>query len=106
MSESGPSVTNDVAEATEASLLERLRRGFAGRLEVARELGRGGMAIVFLAEDLRHHRPVALKVLRPELGAAFGADRSGARSASWPSCSTPISCRSSTRVRSTGCGTS
>ncbi len=40
-----------------------------------RELGRGGMATVYLAEDLKHHRSVAIKVLRPELAAAVGADR-------------------------------
>src|SRR5262245_54433002 len=42
---------------------------------VVRELGRGGMATVYLAQDLRHRRQVALKVLRPELSASFGADR-------------------------------
>ena len=42
---------------------------------VERELGQGGMAVVFLAEDLKHHRLVALKVLKPELSAALGSDR-------------------------------
>lgn len=45
------------------------------RYRIERELGRGGMATVFLAEDLRHRRRVAFKVLRPELAAAVGADR-------------------------------
>src|SRR6059036_3867528 len=56
-------------------LLETLRDALAGRYAVERELGRGGMATVFLAEDLKHHRPVAIKVLHPELAAALGADR-------------------------------
>src|SRR5262245_5651697 len=47
----------------------------AGRYRIERELGRGGMAVVFLAEDLRHHRPVAIKVLLPELAALLGAER-------------------------------
>ncbi len=40
-----------------------------------RELGRGGMATVYLARDLRHDRPVALKVLHPELAHALGPER-------------------------------
>src|SRR5216683_4133136 len=47
--------------------------GSAYRLE--RELGHGGMATVYLAQDLKHDRLVALKVLRPELAAALGAER-------------------------------
>lgn len=47
----------------------------ADRYAVDREVGHGGMAWVFLAQDLKHHRPVAVKVLRPELGAAIGAER-------------------------------
>ncbi|MGE5926301.1 MAG: serine/threonine-protein kinase, partial [Gemmatimonadota bacterium] len=45
------------------------------RYVIRRELGRGGMAVVYLADDLRHDRPVAIKVLLPELAAAIGADR-------------------------------
>ena len=56
-------------------LLPTLRYALAGRYAVERELGRGGMATVFLAEDLKHHRPVAIKVLHQELAAALGADR-------------------------------
>src|SRR6059036_176045 len=56
-------------------LLETLRDALAGRYAVERELGRGGMATVFLAEDLKHHRPVAIKVLHAELAAALGAER-------------------------------
>ena len=58
-----------------SDLLETLRDALAGRYAVERELGRGGMATVFLAEDLKHRRPVAIKVLHPELAAAVGAER-------------------------------
>ncbi|HET6579837.1 MAG TPA: protein kinase [Gemmatimonadales bacterium] len=54
---------------------EQLQRGLAGRYEIERELGRGGMATVYLARDLRHDRPVALKVLLPELAASLGPER-------------------------------
>jgi serine/threonine protein kinase/tetratricopeptide (TPR) repeat protein len=47
----------------------------AGRYTVERELGRGGMATVYLADDQKHHRKVAVKVLRPEIGELLGADR-------------------------------
>jgi tetratricopeptide (TPR) repeat protein len=47
----------------------------AGRYTLERELGRGGMATVFLAHDQRHRRPVAVKVLRPQIAAYLGADR-------------------------------
>ncbi|MGH7612705.1 MAG: protein kinase domain-containing protein, partial [Gemmatimonadales bacterium] len=57
------------------SLLERLRAALAGRYAVERELGHGGMAVVFLARDLKQRRPVAIKVFRPELAAVLGADR-------------------------------
>jgi hypothetical protein len=58
-----------------ADLLERLQESLASRYRIDRELGAGGMAVVFLAEDLRHHRQVALKVLRPELAAEIGPGR-------------------------------
>jgi serine/threonine protein kinase len=45
------------------------------RYRIDRELGRGGMATVYLAHDLRHDRPIALKVLDPALAAALGPDR-------------------------------
>src|SRR6266568_4459930 len=61
--------------ATVADLLATLRQALADRYAVERELGRGGMATVFLAEDLKHHRPVAIKVLHAELAAALGTDR-------------------------------
>jgi tetratricopeptide (TPR) repeat protein len=52
-----------------------LRTALAGRYALERELGRGGMATVYLADDVRHHRQVAIKVLHPELGAVLGAER-------------------------------
>ncbi|HEY5546198.1 MAG TPA: serine/threonine-protein kinase [Gemmatimonadaceae bacterium] len=53
----------------------RLSEALAGRYAIAREVGAGGMATVFLARDIKHDRDVALKVLRPELAAAMGSDR-------------------------------
>jgi len=55
--------------------LERLRGALADRYRIERELGRGGMATVYLARDLKHDRDVALKVLHPELGAVIGSER-------------------------------
>ena len=52
-----------------------LREGLRERYAFERELGRGGMATVWLARDLRHDRPVALKVLHPELAATLGPER-------------------------------
>ena len=52
-----------------------LARALADRYELLRELGRGGMAIVYLARDVRHARQVAIKVLHPELAAVLGAER-------------------------------
>ena len=53
----------------------RLSTALAGHYRLERELGAGGMATVYLAQDLRHDRKVALKVLRPELSAILGAQR-------------------------------
>jgi serine/threonine protein kinase len=54
---------------------ERLSAALAGEYRLERELGQGGMARVYLAEDLKHGRRVALKLLRPELAAMIGVDR-------------------------------
>ena len=55
--------------------ITRLNAALEGRYAVEREIGEGGMATVYLAEDLRHERKVALKVLKPELAAVVGAER-------------------------------
>ena len=60
-----------MTEVTGSKFADALR----DRDTLERELGRGGMATVYLATDLKLHRQVALKVLRPELGAALGTDR-------------------------------
>jgi serine/threonine-protein kinase len=54
---------------------DRLNTALAGRYRIERHLGEGGMASVYLCEDLRHKRKVALKLLKPELAAVLGADR-------------------------------
>ncbi len=56
-------------------LQSRLAEGLAGRYVVDREVGRGGMATVYLARDQKHDRDVALKVLHPELAASLGSER-------------------------------
>ena len=53
----------------------QLSAALAGRYVVEKEIGAGGMATVYLARDIRHNRPVALKVLKPDLGAALGPER-------------------------------
>jgi serine/threonine-protein kinase len=58
-----------------ADILDRLKAAFAGRYQIERELGSGGMATVYLAHDLKHDRQVALKVMRPELSAILGGER-------------------------------
>ena len=57
------------------SELARLTTALAASYSIEHELGRGGMATVYLAKDLRHDRPVAIKVLHPELSAVLGAER-------------------------------
>ena len=59
----------------DADPIQRLNAALEGRYRIERELGEGGMATVYLAEDLKHERKVALKVLKPELSAVVGAGR-------------------------------
>ena len=56
-------------------MIERLNAALEGRYRIEREIGAGGMATVYLAEDQKHGRKVAVKVLRPELAAVVGAER-------------------------------
>src|SRR5262245_45983635 len=56
-------------------MIASLGTALQGRYTIDREIGRGGMATVFLARDVRHNRAVALKVLNPELGAVLGVER-------------------------------
>jgi serine/threonine-protein kinase len=56
-------------------VIDRLATALADRYRLERELGAGGMATVYLAEDLKHGRKVAVKVLKPELAAVLGAER-------------------------------
>ena len=58
-----------------SSPLERIRAAFSDTYTIDRELGRGGMATVYLAQDAKHERLVALKVLHPDLAASLGPDR-------------------------------
>ena len=53
----------------------RLNAALEGRYRIERQIGEGGMATVYLADDLKHERKVALKVLKPELTAVVGAER-------------------------------
>jgi len=85
--------------------LATLGAALAGRYTIERELGRGGMATVYQAEDLKHRRKVAVKVLRPELCAVLGETGSSRRFALPPGSSTRTFCHSSTRERRTGSST-
>lgn len=58
-----------------ADTTDRLNAALEGRYRIKRQLGQGGMATVYLADDLKHERRVALKVLKPELAAVVGAER-------------------------------
>src|SRR5712691_6030424 len=58
-----------------SDLAARVSSALQDRYRLEREVGAGGMAIVYLGEDLKHHRPVAVKVLRQELASALGPER-------------------------------
>ena len=56
-------------------LFDALAAHLTGRYTLERQIGEGGMATVFLAQDVKHHRPVAIKVLKPDLAATIGTER-------------------------------
>ena len=64
-----------------SEITAKLSTALADRYRIERRLGEGGMATVFLAEDLKHKRKVALKVLKPDLAAVLGAGAPGRSSA-------------------------
>jgi eukaryotic-like serine/threonine-protein kinase len=65
----------DVVDTQQQQQLNAFQTALAGRYAIIRELGRGGMATVYLAEDIANDRKVAVKLLLPELGASIGGDR-------------------------------
>ncbi len=66
---------NTTRAPPQLNALTRLNSALSARYDVEREIGAGGMATVYLARDIKHNRRVALKVLRPDLGAVLGVDR-------------------------------
>ncbi len=70
-----PSVPSVPSYVPMPEITSRLSTALADRYKIERHLGEGGMATVYLAEDLKHKRKVAVKVLRPELAAVLGAER-------------------------------
>ena len=58
-----------------SDVIAKINQALQGRYLIERHLGEGGMATVYLADDVKHERKVALKVLKPELAAVVGADR-------------------------------
>ena len=71
----GAATPTDLNTAFGEGFEQRLAAALRDRYRIEREVGRGGMAVVYLAHDLRHERQVAVKVLRPELAASLGAER-------------------------------
>jgi serine/threonine protein kinase len=89
------------------NMTERLAAALADRYRIERELGAGGMATVYLAEDLKHRRRVAVKVLKPELAAVLGADRFVQEITTTAALQHRTSCHCSTRAKRTAsCSTS
>ena len=84
-----------------ADTIDRLKAALADRYAIEEELGTGGMATVYLAEDLKHHRKVAVKVLRPELAAVPGAERFVQEITTTANLQHHTFCRCSIRVRRT-----
>jgi len=70
-----PPITSLVDDYPLHSTESALRRALGKRYSLVREVGRGGAALVFLAQDLKHDRPVAVKILRPEVAESLGAER-------------------------------
>ena len=68
-------IDEEMQRAVTADLRNQPQITLAVRYRLEQELGKGGMATVYLADDVRHHRRVAIKVLHPELGAALGGER-------------------------------
>src|SRR6476661_8968126 len=66
---------NTTTQAPVSDLRAQLEAGLIDQYALLRELGRGGMATVFLATDLKHDRPVAFKVLHPDLAQSLGPER-------------------------------
>ncbi len=84
-------------------ITSRLSTALADRYTIECELGAGGMATVYLAEDVKHHRKVAVKVLRPELAAVLGAERFLKEIEVTATSAIPRSYRSSIPARPRGC---
>ena len=82
--------------------LDRLTAALSRSYRIERELGAGGMATVYLAEDLKHDRRVAIKVLKPELAAVLGAERFIVEIKTTAALQHHTSCRSSTAAKRMG----
>jgi eukaryotic-like serine/threonine-protein kinase len=72
---SSPRITFTRRREDHMGLVEQISAALGDRYRIERELGRGGMAVVLLAQDLKHNRPVAIKTLKPEISALLGSER-------------------------------